>query len=265
MHLTILGSGMYSPDIDRKGSGYLVKIGDENLVFDFGRGVIDGLMRSGVNYYNVDYIFITHTHADHCSNLIDFLHISLVEMPGFEFRKKDLVIYGPKGFKKTYDHLLEAFGLEKHKPKHKIIVKEIEDGDVIHGDNWKVQCFKVVHSCKSECLAYRIEADNKVLAYSGDSEDCPGLRKACENADVAVIESSMSNEFKQMIIDSGVEITGHLTAGETGKIAHECNVKKLVMTHIAAHMVEKYNLEDEAKEFFKGEKLIAKDLMKMTI
>ena len=265
MHITIIGSGSYFPETDRHCSSYLVQIGKENLVFDFGRGVLDGLIKSGVQYYDIDTIFITHTHADHCVELGALLHICLMELPGFEFRKKDLTIYGPKGIKHTIDLIMETYGLKKAKSKHKIIVKELEEGDVVHGDVWKVQGFKAVHSKKVECLAFRLEADDRVMAYSGDTGDCPGLRMACQNADLAIIEAFLSNELKEQIDASGFETTGHLTAEQTGKIAQECRVKRLVLTHISSFALEKYNYEAQAKKFFKGEKLIAKDMMKISV
>jgi len=77
MEITVLGSGTYQPELKRHCSGYLIKISRQNLVFDFGRGTLDQLLKLGINYFDIDSIFISHTHADHCSELSSFLHITL--------------------------------------------------------------------------------------------------------------------------------------------------------------------------------------------
>ena len=67
-----------------------VRAGKQNLVFDFGRGALGQLLKLGIKYYEIDAIFISHTHADHCSELSSFLHIALAEPPIGKFRKKDI-------------------------------------------------------------------------------------------------------------------------------------------------------------------------------
>ena len=120
MKITVLGSGTYVPQLDKLNSSYLVQIGKENLVFDFGRGAINQLLKKGVEYYDIDRIFITHTHADHCSELISLLHIALAGPYQEKYRTKELVIYGPKGIKKTINNLLEAFYLSDKKPVYEV-------------------------------------------------------------------------------------------------------------------------------------------------
>jgi len=47
MKLTILGSGTYFPELNRHFSSYLIQTNGLNLVFDFGRGALDGLIKQG--------------------------------------------------------------------------------------------------------------------------------------------------------------------------------------------------------------------------
>jgi len=256
MELIVLGSGTYQPEVNRHSSGYLLKVEGQNIVFDFGRGVLDHLMKSGVEYTDIDVIFITHTHADHCSELASLLHISLAESIKGARRTKEIVIYGPEGIKDTINNILKAFGLADRKPRYNVVVRELGDGDKIEGNGWIVSSYNVMHSKKIKCLAYRLESSGKVFAYSGDTKDCPGLRKVCENADIAVIEASWPKE---------VESTDHLIGEETGKIAQESGVKKLVFTHVAPYYLKNFSVIDDVKRFYKGKAIMAKDLMKVTI
>ena len=256
MELIILGSGTYQPELTRHSSSYLVKIDKQNLVFDFGRGTLDQLLKVGINYYDINVIFITHTHADHCSELSSFLHIALAEPEKGKFRKKNIAIYGPKGIKKTINHIAKAFGLEKFQPPHKVEIKELTNGDVVKGRNWTVRSYKVKHSQTIKCLSYRLKSKNKILAYSGDTEDCSGLRRSCKNADLAIIEASWPKEL---------DIKGHMTGEKAGRIAQELKIQKLILTHIAPYYLKNFNVKGEVKTFYKGPILIAKDLMKIKV
>jgi len=256
MEVIILGSGTYQPELGRHSSSYLVKIGSNNIVIDFGRGVLDQLIKIGVNYYDIDAIFISHTHADHCSELSSFLHIALAEPTVGKFRKKDLIIYGPKGLKKTIIYLLKAFDLEKHKPTFKIIVKELNENKIVKINQSKIKSYKAKHDSILNCLCYRIIYKDKVFAYFGDTEDCEGLRKACDKADLAIIEASWPTKFKPK---------DHLTGKKAAIIAKEANVKKIVLTHIAPYYIDNYDIVNEAKKYFYGPVIIAKDLKRIKL
>lgn len=255
MKLTILGSGIYFPELDRHSSSYLIQTKKLNLVFDFGTGALDGLLKKRLNYYDIDIIFLTHLHPDHFSELPALLFASLAEPPGKELRKKDLIIYGPKGFVETYNHLADAFHLKKYQPRYKVIIKELEDNDVTKIDNCIIKNYKVKHSRSLTCLSYRIESENKILAYSGDSSDCEGLRNACQNSDLAIIEATMGEKLEE----------GHLNGVLSGRIAQESGVKKLILTHVCSSIIESYDPVEKAKLNFEGEVILAEDGLEIEI
>lgn len=255
MKLTILGSGTYFPELDRHGSSYLVQTNGFNLVFDFGRGALDGLLKQGLNYADIDAIFITHLHSDHFSELVTLLHISLIEYPNRQLRTKDLIIYGPQGFKKRYGYLEKAFDLKKYKPKYKVIIKELKDQDVVNIDNTFVKSYKVEHSKSHLCLSYQIESEGKILTYSGDSGDCQGLRDSCLDADVAVLEANMKEKIIEM----------HLNGEQAGKIAQESGVKKLILTHVNSDTIQNYYPVEKAKLHFNNEVILAEDGLEIEV
>ena len=230
MQLTILGEGTYQPELDKGSSSYLLQINNKNIVFDFGRGCINNLLKAGVQYYDVDTIFISHTHADHFAEIGFFLHINLSEVYFEKYRKKALTIYGPRGIKRAIELLLEVFygkNVLQSKTEElyfKFEVVELNDADLVQLEECEMQAHSMKHSNEINCLGYRLKNQTKVFAYSGDTSDCPGLRKICADADVAIIEASWPDSIKT---------TEHLTGSAVGKIAQECNVKKVVLTHIA--------------------------------
>ncbi|MDP2672995.1 MAG: MBL fold metallo-hydrolase, partial [Nanoarchaeota archaeon] len=73
MKLTILGSGTFIPDKDRFCSSYLLQHENRNILFDFGRGAIQQLMKLNIDLFSINHIFITHPHSDHLSELPSFV------------------------------------------------------------------------------------------------------------------------------------------------------------------------------------------------
>lgn len=166
----------------------------------------------------------------------------------------DIKIYGPGGIKKTTNLLFKAYYLEKHKYLSKIKIKEIHDKSIIRGNGWKVKSFKVKHVKNMNCLAYRIEADNKKVCYSGDSSYCAGLKNTCKNVDLAIIEVSVPENWK---------IKEHINGKEVGKLANETRIKKLILTHVDYFYLPK--VKKDVGEYYKGKVILAKDLMKVRI
>jgi ribonuclease BN (tRNA processing enzyme) len=249
MEIIILGSGTFIPDLKRHCSSYLLKSENNLAAFDFGRGAIDGLLRARINLYNLDNIFISHMHGDHSAELISF--ILFIKYSHEKNRlKKVYKIYGPRGIKKKIMLMLKIFEMsKKNMERFKII--ELKHGKSIHLGKLNVKCFDVKHEGHS--LAFRIEEGNKVLCYSGDSSYCKNLIKACKNADIAILDSTLPEKWR---------VPTHMTGEEAGRLAREAGVKKLVLTHIAKFYF-KYAIYD-AQKHYRGPIILAKDMMKIT-
>ena len=85
-------------------------------------------------------------------------------------------------------------------------------------------------------------------------------KKLAKDADLAIIESTYSNEEKPLAKEYG-----HMTAEQAAQTAKKQKVKQLVLTHISQRYEFKENiLLKEAQKFFKNTK-IAKDLMALEI
>jgi len=260
--IIILGSGTFKPELKRHCSGYLVKIGDENLLFDFGRGVLDNIMKTKTKYYDINKIFITHAHSDHCSELIPFIGVFIslfwTNFPYPEDKKlknQKIIIYGPRGIKKAIFHFLKALAWDESKYIDNLIIRELSNGTIVKGKNWKVKCFTAEHSKRIRSFAYRIESENKILAYCGDGIYSKGMLDACRDADIAILEATLPLHLRP-------RKQGHLSASDAGKIARKANVKKLILTHISPEAL-KLNPKKKAEKYYKKPVIIAKDLLKI--
>lgn len=258
MKLTILGAGTYQPELERHSAAYLIETDKAKICFDFGRGAIDQLLQLGVHVNQIDAIFISHWHSDHISDLLPLLHITIAApadlVADWIPRKKPLKIYGPDRPLERIEFLMKVSYLDYSKLDN-IEVKEISE-DVIKGDHWTIKSYLAKHNPETESLCFRLESGDKILAYSGDTTDCEGLRKAIKNVDLAMIEAGWPEKVKPKT---------HLTGLRAGKIAQEENVKKLVLTHVAPYYLKNGNPVQDAAKYFKGGIVLAQDLLKIDI
>ncbi|MCP4693866.1 MAG: hypothetical protein GY859_37875 [Desulfobacterales bacterium] len=83
------------------------------------------------------------------------------------------------------------------------------------------------------CLGYRVEAEGKVIAISGDSVACEGLDRLARDADVLVQCCYLA---RSEITTPSMEVLAKeiIACSDTvGKIARRARVKKLVLTHFS--------------------------------
>lgn len=90
MEVILLGTGGPRPDPRRMATTTLIRLDDENILFDAGRGVMLQLSKAGVPLGAISTVFLTHHHFDHIGDLYDVMLNSW--MHG---RQDELRIYGP--------------------------------------------------------------------------------------------------------------------------------------------------------------------------
>ena len=257
MKLTILGSVTYQPELERRSAAYLIQTASQNICFDFGRGAIEQLLKVGVHVNQLDAIFITHWHGDHVNDLTALLQVTIsppADHGLWPVRQKPLKIVGPEG---TLDKIRAIVDVIHENPELKNLeIREVKDGESIEIDNIKVFSYLATHNPGLIPLCYRLESEGKVFAYSGDSVESDGLAKAIANADLAIIEAAWPDEVKPKT---------HFTGSRAGKFAAENGVKKLIITHMAPLYMQKYNPKKDVEEFFKGDVILAKDLLEIEI
>ena len=105
IRVTLLGTGVPTPVMERFGPSTLVEAGGEILLFDAGRGVLQRLFQLQTPLQAVRSVFLTHLHSDHVVGLPDlWLTGWLMGKPEVPLR-----IWGPRGTAAMMTHLDQAF------------------------------------------------------------------------------------------------------------------------------------------------------------
>jgi len=275
MRVTLLGTGTPNVDPDRQQSALIVEIGDHKILVDAGRGVTSQLVRSGYSPAQIDTVLITHHHYDHISDLGEFLLSAW-----HNGRETPTQVYGPPGTRAIVSALFEqvfardiAFALftSPSTPdiRNLVVVEDVAPGLVVNNPQWRAYAEFVDHGNSLglsredfPCYGYRIEADGKVLAISGDTVACEGLDRLAQGADCLVqccylAEAEIATPAAQRSAQYIIASSKH-----AGEIAARNQVKKLVLTHFRPKPAElMQSMLSDVRATYLGETILGEDLL----
>ena len=248
MKIHILGSGTCIPSTRRGSSSYLVSLDSTNILFDCGNGTTWKLEKIGINYLDIDYIFITHFHPDHNADLIPFLFAT--KHPAEGKRTKPLYLYGPEGFKNFFNSLNQVYN-EWIEPEC-LVVNEIDFIGKI-SDEFTLSFLNTPHTDNS--LAYKLDSGGKTAVYSGDTDYTDSFIDFSSGADLLIIECSLPDRLKR---------PGHLTPTEVIKIADLSKPKKMVITHMYP-VCDEEHIYEQIKNSTDCEVILGEDFLEIEV
>lgn len=247
MKITILGSGSFITDLNHFGPSYLLEHDDKKILVDAGEGCVIQLLKLGVTPTDIDYIFLTHFHADHTMDLISILvNIKLKKLK--DNTNKKIKIFGQKGI----NDFMTGLSVFKHDVQNEYEAEEL-NGKTAIGD-FNVVPFKVVHT-DAEAIALRFEIEGKIVVFSGDTSYCPGIIDAAKDADLLIIDCS--NPI-------GAENIIHLNPEQVAIVCAKANVKKVILSHLTSQVFDE-DITAQVGIKFKGKVAKAEDFMEIKL
>jgi ribonuclease BN (tRNA processing enzyme) len=220
--LTVIGCSGSAPGPGTAASCYLVEAEGYRLVLDLGSGALAALQRV-VRVDELDAIFLSHLHPDHCvdmASLAVILRYGLAGDDRFDARAPIPVI-GPSG---SAEHLLDVY-YPGSPPSTFTGLFEFHAPEVHQLGPFTVRTVPVRHPVPA--FAVRVEADGRSLVYSGDTAACPALIELARGADVLLCEAAWAG--------SPPPVPGiHLSGREAGEHATQAGVGRLLVTHVPA-------------------------------
>jgi len=253
MKITILGSGSFFIDKDHSAPGYLIETGKENILFDCGPGTLNQLAKIDFDPLKIDYIFLTHFHNDHTSDLIALLIRPYIfeSFYGGKIDKKFKIV-GPKGVEQFVRDLANIFHHDSLPNYSKLEYIEFEPEMQFEG--FKVDVFPVNH-LGMDANALRLTAEGKILVYTGDAELSEGVIKAAKDVDLLIADTATPK---------GLDATAHMSTTQVGEICRDNGVKKVILTH-QVPLGYKIDMVGQVREVFGGDVTLAKDLMEIEL
>ena len=218
---TVLGSSSGTVQADRACSGYVLKTGGSLTLLDCGGGVVASLLRCGFNLLDIDRVFISHTHPDHCSDLPLFIQqVYLGE------RSKRLDLFLPGEFVRPFRDFLNAVYLIPERFPCDLNLVGYQDGYRFQGPfmlraignrhlsglgEW---IDKLSLPNRMQCHSFLISGCGRTLYYSSDVYDLDDIRPHLAKADLAIVESK------------------HIDIPAFLELAQGCHLEKVFMSHL---------------------------------
>lgn len=299
LNVTFLGTAGSLPTPERNPSAILINREGEMLLFDCGEGTQRQMMRARTGMMRLNYIFLTHLHADHILGIP-----GLLETMAFQGRTKPITIAGPIHTAR----LVECFKSVCYFSRNfEVIALELSPEDVVKMKGYQVRAIETRHSVPS--LGYILEEDQRLgrfdrdaavslgvppgplfgrlqhghevavegrvvqpqqvmgpsrpgrkVVYTGDTRPCWSVEDAGRGADLLIHDSALASDMIEWAME-----TKHSTAKEAAELARRAGVRHLILTHISSRYSEDSSqLLNEARLIFEKTD-VAEDLMSLEI
>ncbi|VVB75395.1 Ribonuclease Z [Candidatus Tiddalikarchaeum anstoanum] len=297
--LFVLGTSSQFPTKERNHSGFFLRFGTFQALFDCGEGTQRQMRIMGLSPHHVNALFISHWHGDHSLGIG-----GIIQSLSASKRDVTLDIYGPIGTKERIDHIMNTYYFKKSFPIHVHEFNPKSETLIVEHDKFFINCFPLNHGIP--CLGYSFQTkperkinlsyvkkfgltkdpvlgklqrgetitykghvitpeqgtflkDGKKLCFIFDTKYFDDLISFARNSDLLISEGTFSKSDEELCEDYD-----HLSNSQAAMIAKKSVSKKLLITHISQRYNDTKKLEKEIKPLFK-ESSYAKDFDKITI
>ncbi len=293
----MLGTASQVPTRHRNHNGYLLLWDGEGLLFDPGEGTQRQLLLAGVAASSITRLCLTHFHGDHCLGVPGVVQRFSADGVAHEMRA-----YFPASGAEYFARLRHACSF--HERANVIEVPVDADGPIAQGGFGALEAMRLEHSIDAfgyrliepdglrfapDLLARHgiagpavgelqrtgsIRVNDRTVALADvsaprrgqrfafvmDTRLCDAVYELADGADMLVIEATFLNDDADLATRYG-----HLTAAQAARVAQECGVRRLVLTHFSQRYPDLGRHRDEAAAVFGGDVVVAEDLMRIPV
>ena len=214
MRLTVLGGCGAYPEAGQACSGYLVEHDGFRLLVDLGYAVVPRLFEL-ITAAEVDAVFITHGHPDHCADLNPLLRARVLGAEALP----PLPVHALPG-------ALDAV-LALDRPgmlAAGYVLHEVNPGSSLDIGPFGARTRLLPHSRPN--AGVRLTAGGRALTYTGDTGPDDGVADLARGADLLLAEASFADEVPE-------DLRGTLSsARQQGRQATAAGAGRLLLTHL---------------------------------
>ncbi len=212
MKLTVIGYYGGYPANGVGTSSYLIEAGNYKLLLDCGSGALLSLQEL-LDPLTLDAVIVSHYHHDHLADLgvLQYYWQLHEERPNQEV----LPIYGPTADPLNFGSLTWP---------HASVGRGYTADDTLTVGPLTISFLETHHPVPAYAMRITETATGEVLVFTADTAYFSELAPFAHDADLLLTDTNF--------YDDKTGKKWHLTAGESGQIAHDANVKKLVLTHL---------------------------------
>ncbi len=227
MKLRFLGTGDAFGSGGRFNTCFYVEHRHGAFLVDCGASSLIAMRKFGIDPNDIQIIFVTHLHGDHFGGL-PFL---ILDAQLVSRRTTPLAVAGPPGLRDRLFAAMEVLfpGSSHIERQFALDIVELEPRKAQDVLGITVTPYIVKHPSGAPPFALRLEADNKVLCYSGDTEWVDDLLLAAHNSDLLLVEA--------YFFDKPVKF--HLDFATLAAKLPQIRARRVILTHLSAEMLRR--------------------------
>jgi ribonuclease BN (tRNA processing enzyme) len=197
------------------------------FLLDCGATSLVALKRSGIDPASIDAVLLTHFHGDHCGG------VPYLILDGqFARRERPLVVAGPPGVRERMTAVFEAALPTSSRTEQRFGVTYVELGEkATRIGPLEVVALPVAHLPETAPHGLRVRVDDRIVAYSGDTDWCDALPRLADAADLFIAEAY---SFEK-------RIPQHLSHATLLAHRDELRAKRIVLTHAGAETLARHD------------------------
>ena len=255
MKLVVLGSGTSVPHPQRTAAAFWLETASGLVLLDCSADATHRMAEEKVDWPNLDVIWISHLHLDHCGGLASFL-FGLKWAPQTQARQKPLQIFGCPGLGNLLKAIDESNNYGLFDQVFPIELHELStDGEVFEMiPGLRAETLSTPHT--RESLALRLTDSHGVsVVYTSDTGYSEELAQFAHGADLLILECSFWRNKPTL---------KHLELVEATRLAQLAEPRTLALTHLYPEW-DGVNLKSKAGELWPGRTIAAYDGLRLDV
>ena len=197
-------------------STFLVECGASSMI---------AMRRFHVDPNRIGTVFVSHLHGDHFGGL----PFMILDGQFYSRRTAPLTLVGPPGLGERLTQAMEVLFPGSSKVERKFVteIREIPPDQTVTINGVTVTPYTVQHVCGAPPFAYRFACDDKVLAYTGDTEWTESLLAVGRGADLLIAEA--------LVYERTVKY--HLDYATLKASLARIGARRVILTHMGPEML----------------------------
>lgn len=213
MELITVGSWAPYPRNNEACCGYILQEGMTTILLDCGHAVFSNL-GNYINCLQLDAVFISHFHPDHCADLHALRHFMRGAFISGQ-RSQPLKVFLPDDFEGDLTYWQQIKELD-------IVI--VQDGWSFRLAELELKFYRMRHSILT--YGVKIQSDQASFFYTADTRVEESLIEASRGVDLLLAETTFRSYEKDL-----AAATGHMTTADAAYWAKQAGAKKLLATH----------------------------------